>query len=113
MRAHEAAQPSTPLPPDGQTPGWHAVVAQPPLVPDYELLCRIGIGAYGDVWLARGTLGAYRASRLFPAARSNTMSRSSASSKGSSGSNRFPSRTKARLKFSTWAGTRRQVTSTT
>jgi serine/threonine protein kinase len=36
-----------------------------PLVPDYELLRRIGGGAYGDVWLARSTAtGALRAAKI-------------------------------------------------
>src|SRR5688572_24969337 len=30
-------------------------------VADYELVRRIGHGAYGDVWLARGLTGVYRA----------------------------------------------------
>jgi serine/threonine protein kinase len=41
-----------------------ATGTQPPYVPDYELLCRIGVGAYGDVWLARSTLGTYRAIKV-------------------------------------------------
>lgn len=35
-----------------------------PLVPDHELLRRIGEGAYGEVWLARSVLGTYRAVKL-------------------------------------------------
>jgi TolB-like protein/tetratricopeptide (TPR) repeat protein len=37
--------------------------ASPP-VPDYELLRRIGRGSYGDVWLARGITGIYRAVKV-------------------------------------------------
>ena len=38
--------------------------ATPPPIPDYELLRRIGQGSYGDVWLARGLTGAYRAIKV-------------------------------------------------
>jgi len=36
----------------------------PPRVADHELLCRIGGGSYGEVWLARSLLGAYRAVKV-------------------------------------------------
>jgi serine/threonine protein kinase len=39
-------------------------VETPPPVPDHQLLRRIGRGAYGDVWLARSALGAYRAVKV-------------------------------------------------
>src|SRR5689334_20544233 len=35
-----------------------------PLVPDHELLRRIGKGSYGEVWLARNVMGAYRAVKI-------------------------------------------------
>src|SRR2546426_9820065 len=35
-----------------------------PRVPDHELLCRIGIGSYGEVWLARSALGTFRAVKI-------------------------------------------------
>ena len=37
---------------------------QPPGIPDHELLRRIGSGSYGEVWLARNALGAYRAVKI-------------------------------------------------
>ena len=43
------------------------MAASPPLaprIPDYELLRRIGGGSYGDVWLARGVTGVYRAVKI-------------------------------------------------
>ncbi len=36
----------------------------PPKIPDHELLRRIGEGAYGEVWLARNSLGTYRAVKV-------------------------------------------------
>src|SRR5579859_7035528 len=36
----------------------------PPVIPDHELLRRIGTGAYGDVWLARNALGTWRAVKI-------------------------------------------------
>src|SRR5687768_13358936 len=38
-----------------------SVTASTPVVPDHELIRRIGQGAYGEVWLARNVLGGYRA----------------------------------------------------
>lgn len=36
----------------------------PPKIPDHTLLRRIGKGAYGEVWLARNIMGAWRAVKL-------------------------------------------------
>ena len=36
----------------------------PPNIPDHELLRQIGEGSYGAVWLARSTLGTYRAVKV-------------------------------------------------
>ncbi|PYJ82216.1 MAG: hypothetical protein DME22_19220, partial [Verrucomicrobia bacterium] len=41
-----------------------AAPRQPPPIPDYELLRRIGHGSYGDVWLARSATGAFRAVKI-------------------------------------------------
>jgi WD40 repeat protein len=35
-----------------------------PVIPDHELLRRIGQGSYGEVWLARNVLGEYRAVKV-------------------------------------------------
>lgn len=35
-----------------------------PDIPDYEMIRRIGRGSYGDVWLARGITGIYRAIKV-------------------------------------------------
>ena len=35
-----------------------------PVIPDYEVLKRIGGGSYGDVWLARSLLGTWRAVKV-------------------------------------------------
>lgn len=36
----------------------------PPVIPDHELLQRIGRGSYGEVWLARNALGSLRAVKI-------------------------------------------------
>ncbi len=43
-------------------PSWMAPVM--PVVPDHELLRRIGGGSYGDVWLARTAVGTWRAVKV-------------------------------------------------
>src|SRR6266542_3620242 len=35
-----------------------------PIVPDHELIKRIGAGSYGEVWLARNVVGTYRAAKV-------------------------------------------------
>jgi serine/threonine protein kinase/Tfp pilus assembly protein PilF len=39
-------------------------VPQPPEIPDHELLCLVGRGAYGEVWLARNAIGTLRAVKV-------------------------------------------------
>ena len=41
-----------------------ATASSPPLVPDHTLVCQIGRGAHGDVWLARSALGTSRAVKI-------------------------------------------------
>lgn len=45
------------------------VFGAPPAIPDHELLERIGIGAYGEVWRARNVLGMFRAVKIVYRAR--------------------------------------------
>src|SRR5215510_13221642 len=44
----------------------HSITPLPPplTIPDHELLKKIGGGSYGEVWLARSTLGSYRAVKV-------------------------------------------------
>ena len=42
----------------------NADTAEFPCIPDHQLVRRIGEGAYGEVWLARNVLGAYRAVKI-------------------------------------------------
>jgi len=35
-----------------------------PVIPDYELILKIGGGSHGDVWLANGMMGVYRAVKV-------------------------------------------------
>ncbi|MEI6395130.1 MAG: serine/threonine-protein kinase [Verrucomicrobiota bacterium] len=52
-------------PPTSSPDFVRAVVPRPPpRVPDHELIRRIGRGAYGEVWLARSTTGAFRAVKI-------------------------------------------------
>src|ERR1700683_1863269 len=38
--------------------------AKKPVIPDFEMMRTIGRGSYGDVWLARGLTGVYRAVKV-------------------------------------------------
>src|SRR5262245_5100329 len=46
-------------PPGSPLPG-----IAPPSIPDFELLGQIGRGSYGEVWLARGVTGIFRAVKI-------------------------------------------------
>ncbi len=49
----------------GSTPTGSFPTPRPlPTVPDHELLKCIGRGSYGEVWLARNIMGAYRAVKV-------------------------------------------------
>src|SRR3954454_5783891 len=49
------------MPPNGPR---HPSSNGPPSVPDHHLLGPIGKGSYGEVWLARNAIGAYRAIKI-------------------------------------------------
>jgi serine/threonine protein kinase len=54
-------------PPDPtQPPSAAPAAGPPPIVPDHELIRLIGSGSSGQVWLARNTLGTYRAVKIVP-----------------------------------------------
>ncbi len=48
--------------PNFRQPSWVAPLT--PLVPDHQLVRRIGGGSYGDVWLARTAVGTWRAVKV-------------------------------------------------
>jgi len=52
---------STPPLRQSSTPPLHHLT---PAIPDHQLLRKIGGGSYGEVWLARNVLGAYRAVKI-------------------------------------------------
>ena len=47
-------------------PSAEAVLGLPLQIAEHELVCRIGGGSYGEVWLARSVLGTYRAVKIVP-----------------------------------------------
>jgi tetratricopeptide (TPR) repeat protein len=51
-------------PPITAEPTGHTQPGSQPAIPDYEVLKRIGRGAYGDVWLIRNLLGTFRAAKV-------------------------------------------------
>src|SRR5205809_8132642 len=53
-------EPKTQTPPQVSPAG----PVKPQQLPDHELLHRIGRGSYGEVWVARGVTGAYRAGKI-------------------------------------------------
>jgi len=61
-----AAPPSDPLTPLPlrTTPRLQDCISPPARVPDHELICQIGHGAYGEVWLARNEVGTLRAVKV-------------------------------------------------
>ena len=63
MNEDESAvkSPATPL---DSAPSGATQSHPPPQIPDHELLRRIGLGSYGEVWLARSVIGTYRAVKV-------------------------------------------------
>src|SRR6266496_4415599 len=59
--ASAVKSPGTPL---ASAPSGAMRPHPPPQIPDHELLCRIGLGSYGEVWLARNVIGTYRAVKV-------------------------------------------------
>ncbi|PYJ86032.1 MAG: hypothetical protein DME22_06820 [Verrucomicrobia bacterium] len=54
---------SSPVGPDN-TPALRDSNTPPARIPDHELICQIGHGAYGEVWLARNVVGTLRAVKV-------------------------------------------------
>src|SRR5262252_908413 len=50
--------------PSWGVPGSPISQAPFPIIPDHELLKKIGQGSYGEVWLARNVVGTYRAVKV-------------------------------------------------
>ena len=57
-----SGHPLVPGSPTGE--GRFSPESAPPAIPDHELLCCIGRGSYGEVWLARNVLGQHRAVKV-------------------------------------------------
>jgi WD40 repeat protein len=52
---------------DAKTPSGGPEIppsTEPPVIPEFELIRAIGRGSYGEVWLARNIMGAYRAIKV-------------------------------------------------
>src|SRR5436309_7316310 len=60
--------PEAPTPPNPpgvlNAPSLQHPTSPPPVIPDHQLLRRIGGGSYGEVWLARNKLGTLRAIKI-------------------------------------------------
>src|SRR5437773_12159294 len=53
-----------PTPTDSSAPSFQVENPPPRLIPDHQVLRRIGRGSYGEVWLARNPMGTYRAVKV-------------------------------------------------
>jgi hypothetical protein len=59
-RPDESREPIESAAAGGSTP------AAAPIIPDYELVHRLGRGAFGEVWLARSLTGIFLAVKVLP-----------------------------------------------
>src|SRR5438105_4173436 len=64
MEPDAAANAELSAPPAPAAPAMPNPGEVPVSIPDHELLRRIGRGSYGEVWLARSLMGAYRAVKI-------------------------------------------------
>src|SRR6185369_13182720 len=44
--------------------GLKRIAEAPPLIPDHQMIRCIGVGSYGEVWLARNAVGTWRAIKV-------------------------------------------------
>ena len=85
----------------------------PPLIPDYRLLLKIGEGAFGQIWMGRDALGLHRAIKVFGTKISNHWNRIRLNIMASAITRRFRTSTRACWKFIMWESKKRRGITTT